>query len=230
MFKSLFDFYNSQLWRDFRRQLIADRTDPADGFARDELTGQPILKEWDIIAHHKTELTLQNVNDFSISLNPDNIMLVSHRSHNEIHARFGYACGKKVYYVYGAPCSGKTHYVNSVKGNSDLIVDIDNIWQALTGERYYKPDALKACVFTLHNDLLDMCKTRQGRWSRAYIIAGGARRGDRERTIKATGAEPILIQATEEQCMARLMGDPERKKYTDQWQEYVKDWFEKYQE
>lgn len=230
MFKSLFDFYNSQLWRDFRRQLIADRTDPADGFARDELTGQPILKEWDIIAHHKTELTLQNVNDFSISLNPDNIMLVSHRSHNEIHARFGYACGKKVYYVYGAPCSGKTHYVNSVKGNSDLIVDIDNIWQALTGERYYKPDALKACVFTLHNDLLDMCKTRQGRWSRAYIIAGGARREDRERTIKATGAEPILIQATEEQCIARLMGDPERKKYTDQWQEYVKDWFEKYQE
>lgn len=35
----------------------------------------------EVIAHHKTELTLQNVNDYSISLNPENIMLVSLNSH-----------------------------------------------------------------------------------------------------------------------------------------------------
>ena len=35
----------------------------------------------EVIAHHKTKLTLQNVNDYSISLNPENIMLVSLNSH-----------------------------------------------------------------------------------------------------------------------------------------------------
>ena len=74
--------------------LIHQRTKP-DGVLYDELNGQPLIKAYDIIAHHKQQLTVQNVNDYSISLNPDNIMLVSMRSHNEIHKRFGYAQGRK---------------------------------------------------------------------------------------------------------------------------------------
>ena len=229
MFKSLFDFYNSQLWRDFRRQLIADRTDPADGFVRDELTGQPILKEWDIIAHHKQELTIQNVNDFSISLNPENIMLVSMQSHNEIHKRFGYAQGRKVYYVYGAPCSGKSSWVNANKGNSDLIIDIDLIWQAVTGGRkYFKPDALKLCVFQIHKDMLDMAKTRLGRWERAFIVTGGAHKGQRERQLAELGAEAIFIDTDKETCKQNLFYDTERDQKL--WSKYIDDWFAIYQE
>ena len=162
MFKSLSEFYTSDIWRDFRAYLIHERTSN-DGFVHDEHNGEPIRQSYDIIAHHKQELTLQNVNDVSIALNPDNIILVSHRTHNELHARFGYAQGKKVYYVYGAPCSTKSTYVENNKGNSDLIVDIDNVWQALTGKRYYKPDALKTNAFDLYRHLLDMAKTRQGK-------------------------------------------------------------------
>ena len=160
MWRSLSDFYTSKEWRMFREALIQERTNKDDGILYDEYNGKPLLKKYDIIAHHKQELTVQNVNDVSISLNPDNIMLISMKSHNELHNRFGYKQGRKVYYVYGAPCSGKSSYVDSVKGNSDLIVDIDLIWQAITGGRkYFKPNALKACAFQLHNDLLDIVKT-----------------------------------------------------------------------
>lgn len=230
MWRSLSEFYTSKEWRAFREQLIHERTNKADGILYDEYSGKPLLKSYDIIAHHKQELTLQNVNDYSISLNPDNIMLVSMRSHNEIHARFGYAQGRKVYYIYGAPCSGKTTWVEIVKGNSDLIIDIDLVWQAITGGRkYFKPDALKACAFQLYSSLLDMAKTRQGRWERAFIITGGAHKGQRERQVAELGAEPIFIDTDQETCLQRLHQDQERAEIRDQWAEFIADWFKTYQ-
>lgn len=229
MWRTLADFYTSKEWRGLREQLIHERT-KADGILYDEHNGEPLLRSYDIIAHHKQELTLQNVNDYSISLNPENIMLVSHRSHNEIHARFGYLQGRKVYLVYGAPCSGKRGYVESVRGNSDLIADIDQIWQAITGKRYEKPDALKACAFGLYNALLDMIKTRQGKWARAYIIAGAAHKGQRERLLRDMGAEPIFINTDQETCLQRLHSDTELQAVSEQWEKYIDDWFKIYQE
>lgn len=230
MFRTLQEFYTSKEWRAFREQLIHQRTNKADGILYDEFSGKPLLKSYDIIAHHKQQLTLQNVNDFSISLNPDNIMLISMTSHNEIHKRFGYASGRKVYFIYGAPCSGKERWVDNVKGNSDLIVNIDNIWEALTGRRYHKPDALKACVFQMHSALLDIVKTRQGKWERAYIITGGAHKGQRERQLQELGAEPIFIDADRETCLHNLQSDPERAKAAEQWATYIDEWFRLYQE
>ena len=129
LFQNLPQFYNSDEWRKFRKQLIHERTNKADGILYDEFDGKPLLQSYDIVLHHKKPLTMQNVNDYSVSLNPENIMIVSQRSHNEIHGRFGYTTQRKVYFVYGAPCSGKTTFVNNIKGNSDLVVDMDNIWQ-----------------------------------------------------------------------------------------------------
>lgn len=230
MWRSLADFYTSKEWRALRLRLIHERT-KADGILYDEFSGKPLLKSYDIIAHHKQEITLQNVNDYSISLNPENILLVSMQTHNEIHKRFGYAQGRKVYFVYGAPCSGKSTWVQKVQGNSDLIIDIDLVWQAITGGRkYHKPSALKACVFQIHASLLDMAKTRQGKWERAYIITGGAHKGQRERQIAELGAEPIFINTDQETCLQRLQSDPERAEVKDQWAEYIADWFKLYQE
>lgn len=89
MFQTLSQFYNSDIWRNFRAALIEQRTNKADGIIYDEFNGQPLINAYDIVLHHKTPLTLQNVNDYNISLNPENIMIVSQKSHNEIHARSG---------------------------------------------------------------------------------------------------------------------------------------------
>ena len=207
-----------------------ERVNPKDGILYDEHNGQPLLRSYDIVAHHKIPITMQNVNDYSISLNPENIMLVSHRSHNEIHARYGFMTMKKVYYVYGAPCSGKSTFVMQSKGNSDLVIDIDRIWQAVTGGALYeKPDALKAPVFAVRDTLLDMVKTRTGKWERAWIIEGGALKGDRERRTAALGAESIYIDTDKETCLARLASDEKRIHVFTQWQGYIEQWFSTYQ-
>lgn len=229
-FTSLSQFYTSDEWRGFRASLLSERVNLNDGILYDEHNGKPLLNSYDIVAHHKIPLTMQNVNDYSISLNPENIMLVSHRSHNEIHARYGFATLKKVYYVYGAPCSGKSTFVHESKGNSDLVLDIDLIWQAVTGGALYeKPDALKAAVFAMRDTLLDIVKTRTGKWERAWVIEGGALKSDRERRISALGAEDIFIQCDKETCLQRLASDNTRELVMEQWRRYIDDWFNRYQ-
>lgn len=230
MFKTLAEFYNSDHWKNARAQIIEDRKD-AEGIVHCEHSGVPLINSYDIIAHHKQPLTMQNVNDFAISLNPANIMLVSHKAHNEIHARFGYSAQRKIYYVYGAPCSGKTTFVNSIKGNSDIVVDMDNIWQCITGgKRYEKPQALKTNAFEVQRVLLDMVKRRFGNWERAFVIDGGAAKTPRNNRINDLGAEPIFIDTDKETCLKRLATDENRTQAQRvEWTKYINKWFEDYQ-
>lgn len=226
MFDNLHAFYTSKEWRDFRQMLIAERI-AADGVLYDEYSKKPLLKDYDIILHHKTPLTLQNVNDYSISLNPDNIMIVSIRSHNEIHARFGGYWARKVYYIWGSPCSGKSTFVQQNKSAGDLIVDIDLIWQCVTGgEKYDKPDALKANVFMIRDALLEQIKTRAGKWQTAYILTTEPRAAARKRVCDQLGAEQIYIDCTKAEALERLAADKEREKYIPQWTGYINKFFD----
>lgn len=226
MWQTLSQFYCSSQWRDFRRLLIAERLKD-DGILYCEFSGKPLLNAYDIVLHHKQQLTPQNVNDYSVSLNPDNIMIVSQAAHNEIHSRFGYV-NKKVYYVYGSPCSGKSTFVNNIKGNSDLIVDMGLIWQCITGEKYKKPNALKQNAFALRDCLMDQVKTRAGRWERAFIVTGGALKGERIRQIETLGAEPIFIDTPKDECLKRLTNS--REKDVKLWTDYINQWWDTYQE
>lgn len=228
MFASLAQFYNSQEWRQLRQLLIAERTNEDDGILYCQHSGKPLLNSYDIVAHHIKPLTLQNVNDYSISLNPANILLVSQQAHNEIHARFGYCAQRKVYIVHGAPCSGKSSFVDSIKGNSDLVIDIDNLWEAVTGKRYYKPPALKANVFAMHNALLETVKTRAGNWERCFIIEGLPFKAERERKSVIYGAELIHIDTDEQTCLQRLQADEKRAEYAGEWRNYIAAYFQRY--
>lgn len=232
MYASLSQFYNSKEWRALRLAIINDRTNKEDGVLYCQHSGKPLIKSYDIVLHHIKPLTPANVNDASIALNPENIMIVSQASHNEIHSRFGYTTQRKVYYVYGAPCSGKTSFVNSIKGNSDIVVDMDNIWQCITGgKRYEKPNALKQNAFAVRDCLTDMIRTRAGKWERAFVIEGGALKFERERKIQSLNAEPIYIDTSKAECIKRLKADKDR---TDEqkrtWIEYINQWFEDYTE
>lgn len=228
MFQSLPQFYNSTEWRDFRLGLIAERM--VDGFIYCEYSGQPILQSYDIVLHHKTPLTMANVNDYSISLNADNIMIVNRRSHNEIHARFGYMTQRKVYIVWGAPCSGKTTFVKNSKGNSDLIVDADMIWACINGgEMYTKPNALKTNMFIVRDALYDSIKTRAGKWERAWVIAGLPTASERERLAEALGGELIHIDTDRDECIRRLSNAEDRTDIQKaEWAGYIDKWFAEY--
>lgn len=222
---SLYEFYHTKEWEKFREIVIAERmTD--EGLILDEVTGKPITKRYDIILHHKIHLTEENVNDRSISLNPENIQIVSHRTHNLIHEKFGYK-RKEIYLIYGSPFSGKSTYLDSVKQRGDLIVDVDRIRQCVSGMNTYEiVPALNSVVFGIRDYLMDAVRTRQGKWNRAYIIGGFPLISERERICKQTGAQEIYIESTKEECLRRFDAKPDGR--DNEWKRYIEEWWERY--
>ena len=226
MFNNLFEFYRSKEWQDFREIVIAERIQD-DGNVYDEVTGKPILRAYDLILHHKIELTEENVHDFNISLNPDNIMIVSHRTHNYIHDKFGHS-HRQVFLVYGAPLSGKSKWIRENMCEGDLIVNIDDIWECVSGlKRYNKPNRLKAVVFKVRDTLIESVKYRQGKWNNAFICGGYSLQSERERLCKELGAREIFIDVPQSECYARLeLCDCIEDK--DEFKKYIDEWFERY--
>lgn len=223
-------FYKSKEWEQLIAILRLERINKEDGILYCEHCGKPLIHKYDIIAHHKIELTEANVNDVNISLNPDNIVLIHFRCHNEIHQRFGYE-QQKVYIVYGSPLAGKTTFVKENSSKDDLILDIDKIWQCISNSnKYEKPNRLKTNVFIIRDCILDMIKCRSGKWRNAWIIGTYPLAMDRKRLMDATGAELIHIDTSKEECLKRLYNDPERQQVITEWESYINDYFNKYKE
>ena len=234
-------FYKSKQWEAFRKVIISDRTDE-DGFVHCCRCGKPILNKYDLIIHHKIELNEANVNDTMISLNPDNVDCICFRCHNKEHERFGFQkeghkngfykpVQKKVYIVYGSPCAGKSTWVHDVATEQDLIVDLDNIWQMISvNDRYTKPAALKSVVFDVRDKLYDIIKYRSGKWHNAYIITGGAMKGDRDRLKQRISADELIFIDTDyDTCMTRLQTKGLTDDQKHEWIQYINDWFDKFQ-
>ena len=230
-------FYKSKKWEAFRKVVIDQRTDP-DGYVHCAICGKPILKAYDLIVHHKKELSEDNVTDVMIALNPDNVECVHFRCHNQIHERFGYngtSAGrnikKHVYIVYGSPCSGKSTWVHDNATADDLIVDLDSIWQMISiNDRYQKPAALRSVVFDLRDKLYDIIKYRSGKWHDAYIITGGALLGDRQRLqVRVAADDMIFIDTPMDECIKRVHNRHGFDETSEDWIQYVTDWFNSYQ-
>ena len=222
---TLDNFYQSKQWIKFYSMLRLERTDK-DGNLICWHCGKPIVSKYDAIAHHTLFLTDANVNDFSVSLNPDLVQFVHHRCHNKIHNKFGYK-RQEVFLVYGSPLSGKSTYVDTVSEPGDLIVDLDKIWEGITGgKKYKKPPVLNPVAFGVRDYLLESVRIRRGRWQNAYIIGGYPLVSERERLCRQMGAREVYIDSTQEQCLLRLQADSDRD--FDEWSGYIKTWWERY--
>ena len=215
---TLSTFYRSPEWVALRSALMLERVNES-GDLLCEHCGKPIVYNYDCIALHKTPLTEANVNDYSVSLNPDNIMLVHHRCHNQIHNRFG-SYTRHVYIVYGSPCAGKSTYVDGVALKDDLIIDIDRIYSAVNNAR---SNRLYDNVMQVYRGLVDMVRTRNGRWVNAFIVRTFPLKGERERLASSLGAELVYIDTPEEVCMERALSRAEG------YDRIVSDWWRKFQ-
>ena len=221
---SLYNFYRSKEFTNLRLNIIHERT-AHDGYVYCEHCNKPILKAYDCIAHHKIHLTELNYTNADISLHPDLIQLVHHRCHNRIHNKLGYS-DRAVYLVYGSPLSGKSSYVNDVLEAGDLVIDIDNIWQCVSGQaRYVKPNRLKSVVFSVRDNLLESVKYRRGKWNTAYVIGGYPYEPERNRLLDELGAKPILIDTPQAECLNRLQNSDRN---IDEWTKYINDWWLQY--
>lgn len=216
-------FLASKTWINFRLALITERGN------RCEKCGNIVAKSFDLHGHHKIELTPENVHDKSISLNPDNVILLCHSCHDQEHKRFGYQSERKVYIVYGPPMSGKTTTVKRLISRGDIVVDMDRLYEAVTMlPSYDKPDTLFGNVIGIHNQLIDNIKTRFGKWNNAYVIGGYADKYKREKIVNDLGAELIFCDVSKEECINRLEIDEDRKYRKDEWRGYIDKWFEQY--
>lgn len=232
MIKNLADFYRSREWETFIRILAAERVND-EGLIVCQHCGKPIIRKYDRIAHHVEHLTLGNVNDVNVALNPANIVFVHHRCHNEIHERFGFGKPnarrmKKVYVVHGSPCSGKTTFAHENAGAGDIILDMDSIWhcisaQSVAGDHFAHDERLRANAFRVRDCMLDMIKTRFGDWNNAYIIGGYPLIAERERMGTIYGAEMIHIDTPRDVCELRAKERPK------EWARFIDDYWNKYQ-
>ena len=230
---NLADFYRTPEWEALVAVLSLERANEA-GDIICEHCGKPIVLKYDRIGHHKKHLTLGNVNDANVSLNPENIAFVHHRCHNEIHERFGFGQPvrvfrpKKVYLVHGSPCSGKSTYAASVAGKGDLILDMDAIWACISANAQDvhagHDDRLRQNVFRVRDCILDMIKTRFGEWNNAYIIGGYPRIMERERMATLYGAEMVHIDTPRDVCELRAAERPK------EWRQYIASYWDAYQE
>lgn len=240
-FDNLPQFYGSKEWAECKAQVLHERI-KADGTIVCEHCGKPIYKGFNpqannnkgaMVFHHKIYLNAYNVNDASISINPSNIAILHWHCHNEIHERFGNSGGnnkpeKKVYIITGASCSGKTSFVRDRLEPNDLILDIDDIWQMVSGQpRYIKPIALKPIVFAIRDEIKDQVSKGAGTWRNAYIIESLPSAKDREREAqryRAFNVEVITMETTKEECLTRLRSDPQGRNIND-YEKFIDDYF-----
>ncbi|MGN0695043.1 MAG: HNH endonuclease [Lentihominibacter sp.] len=226
MYSTLAEFYKSKQWRRCVELIRMDRLND-EGMNICEYCGQPIVKAYDCIGHHREPLTISNVNNPDITLSPANIQLLHHKCHNAVHDRFGLYVPQKVYIVHGAPLSGKSSFVRENKGERDIVIDIDMLWHAVTFEpMYVKNNYLKSNIFLLRNTLLDQVKVRQGLWQTAWVIGSYPSRAERERLADRLGAELIHIDTGEEECQRRLLASGDRPVAI--WKGYISDYFQKF--
>lgn len=222
-YKDRFEFYRSVEWTRFRDIFLGERL-ARDGELICEHCNKVILHPYEAILHHKIELNDVNVFDANIALNPDNIMLVCHKSHNEIHERFGYHNNvKKIMVVWGSPCAGKSKFVMDSAGKGDLIIDIDRLYWAMGVDD--NRAGIKSNVLSVYRSLVDMVRTRNGRWNTAWIVRTLPLNIDREGLIRELGGgELIHIDTPKEICLE------EAKNRGGDWLKWTEQYWSRYQE
>jgi predicted kinase len=216
-------FLASERWIRFRLGLIAERGPVC------QKCGRVITNPLDCIGHHITELTPENVNDPMISLNPQNVLIVCYDCHNEIHHRFGHTAERGIYIVYGPPLAGKTTFVRERMMRGDLVVDMDEIYAAVSLQpEFDKPNELLSNVLGVRDKLLDNIKTRYGKWNSAWIIGGYEDRFKREQLASDLNAELIFCDVSREECLRRLEINEALRYRKDEYRGYIDKWFDRY--
>ena len=180
-----------------------------------------------LIGHHKIQLDPQNILDVNIALNPQNIEIICKECHDEEHKRYRYGGTHNVYLVYGAPCSGKSTWVNQTAERGDLLMDLDAIYCAISGcAMHDHPNNLNKTAYAVRDTILEQVRMRAGAWHDAYIMGGYPRKLQRESLAQRLGAELVYIEATPEEARARAMAS--RGALAVEWCGYIDKWFREY--
>lgn len=140
---------------------------------------------------------------------PVNDMPLSHG----IPFRLGHA-KRPVVLVFGRPGSGKTTYVRHRMAPGDTVIDLDDITEAMFGERYIA-DWSKVKLALDQRDQM-MRDLAQPSTATAWVILTGSTPAAREAWTQAFGplARQVVLRESPEVCVQRVLADPARKGVT----------------
>ena len=134
----------------------------------------------------------------------------------------------RVTVVCGPPGSGKTSYVGQRAAWGDLILDMDTLYQALSGRGWYdKPPGLLSYVFAARDGALKRLEARRD--ADAWIVTGGALRKDREELRGRFDAEVIVLETSAVTCLLRIAEDERRVGQLEEWMPRVLSWWQEYE-
>ncbi len=134
----------------------------------------------------------------------------------------------RVTLVCGPPASGKTTYVAQRMREGELVVDVDALGVALSGQpTYHRPGALLPYVLAARDAVIGrLAMSRSG--LRAWVIAGVPNPKERQRLAVKLKAQVIVLEVGVEECLRRIQHDERRSALVREWEVIVRDWWRAY--
>lgn len=137
--------------------------------------------------------------------------------------------GKKVYLVAGPPLAGKTTYVANNRQSGDLIIDLDSLFHALSGEETHnKPPQLLKTIWAVRDFLWNHVQNRNGNWNTAWVIATMPTKFERDQSLNALRADLVLLKPGMDECISRLNNSTRPNK--EHQEILIREWFENFTE
>lgn len=219
--------YNSSAWRKVRdAAIVRDH-----GMCQYQGCCRPAEE-----VHHIIELTPSNVDDPKIALNLDNLMCVCRDCHFRIHRekileRYrrkarkrilkdgfyfddeGLLTPMKVHIVHGAPAAGKSRYVQEHRQNTDLVVDLDAIQQALGHDRNEPHNNMLGLSISIRDHIYELVEARDEiiDCRTVWIIATLPKKKQRQQLQERLKADLIHIDTPQQTCIEHAKADESRQ-------------------
>ena len=137
---------------------------------------------------------------------------------------------KEVFIICGAPGSGKMTYASQHHQPGDLIVDMDTIVAALTGDEIAHPDYenILDVAIAVRNTLYNIIENGTGDWKRAFVITSSMNDGAVIELAKQLHATVHYMETTKEECKRRIANDKTRQD-KELFYNLVDEWFKNHE-
>lgn len=242
-------FYNSKEWKNLREVILK-----RDNYIC-RICGRPAEE-----VHHIKFITPRSIDNPDVTMKEENLLSVCKDCHFKIHkeqkaanvarankrrTRHRWILNKdgtymddngvfqirKVYLVYGAPCSGKTTFVQNHKEPHDIVIDLDAIIASLQGhdKRYIDNNVLFLAI-DVRDFLYQLLSEKNKNFDchNVWVIGSYPTKKEREAAAKKLGAELIYVDATQAECegRARSLNRFDDEQYSI---DIVNEWFRKFE-
>jgi len=126
--------------------------------------------------------------------------------------------------IAGPPGSGKTTHAHAVARDGDTIIDLDDIAEAIGGQRWTGNLAVVRRALDERDRVLRSLHTK--RQGRVILIITGSTAPERMAWVKALGmrARLVVMQTSAAECLRRIKADPARAHAVARQAEVIKGW------